>query len=146
MEGIAGVVHESQTDPADPAHAAEYGRFRRLMTGEANAAIEGALAAGADRVLVNDSHWRMMNLLAEELHPAAELLSGGPKARSMMEGVELGFDAALFVGYHAMAGTGHADSARGRLRAGPDGRHGGAGPGFGANRRPHRQLHPRRLP
>src|SRR5437773_31782 len=47
MEGIAGVVHESQTDPADPAHAAEYGRFRRLMTGEANAAIEGALAGVA---------------------------------------------------------------------------------------------------
>ena len=82
--------------------------MRRLMTAEANAAIEGALAAGAEHILVNDSHWLMMNLLAEELHPAAELLSGGPKARSMMEGVEAGFDAALFVGYHARAGVGHA--------------------------------------
>ena len=108
MEGVAGVVHEDQTDPVDPRHAAEYNRFRRLMTAEANAAIEGALAAGAERVLVNDSHWLMMNLLAEELHPAAELLSGGPKARSMVEGIELGFDAALFVGYHARAGAGHA--------------------------------------
>ena len=108
MEGVAGVVHEDQTDPVDPRHAGEYNRFRRLMTAEANAAIEGALAAGAERVLVNDSHWLMMNLLAEELHPGAELLSGGPKARSMVEGVELGFDAALFVGYHARAGTGHA--------------------------------------
>ena len=107
MEGVAGVVHEDQTDPVDPRHAAEYNRFRRLMTAEANAAIEGALAAGAERVLVNDSHWLMMNLLAEELHPAAELLSGGPKARSMVEGIELGFDAALFVGYHARAGVGH---------------------------------------
>src|SRR5438874_8314679 len=67
MEGIAGVVHESQTDPTTPAFAAEYGRFRRLMTAEANAAVEGALAAGATRVLVNDSHWFMRNLLAEEL-------------------------------------------------------------------------------
>ena len=108
MEGVAGVVHENQTDPVDPRHAGEYNRFRRLMTAEANAAIEGALAAGAERVLVNDSHWLMMNLLAEELNPAAELLSGGPKARSMVEGVELGFDAALFVGYHARAGVGHA--------------------------------------
>jgi D-amino peptidase len=108
MEGVAGVVHENQTDPVDPRHAGEYNRFRRLMTAEANAAIEGALAAGAERVLVNDSHWLMMNLLAEELHPAAELLSGGPKARSMVEGVELGFDAALFVGYHARAGVAHA--------------------------------------
>ena len=108
MEGVAGVVHEDQTDPIDPRHAAEYNRFRRLMTSEASAAIEGALAAGATRVLVNDSHWQMRNLLAEELHPSAELLSGGPKLRSMVEGVEEGFDATLFIGYHAMAGTGHA--------------------------------------
>jgi D-amino peptidase len=105
MEGVAGVVHEDQTDPIDPRHAGEYNRFRRLMTSEANAAVEGALAAGATRVLVNDGHWLMRNLLAEELHPAAELLSGGPKLRSMVEGVELGFDAAMFVGYHAMAGA-----------------------------------------
>jgi D-amino peptidase len=105
MEGVAGVVHEDQTDPIDPRHAGEYNRFRRLMTSEANAAVEGALAAGAAHVLVNDSHWLMRNLLAEELHPAAELLSGGPKLRSMVEGVDLGFDAAMFVGYHAMAGT-----------------------------------------
>jgi D-amino peptidase len=78
------------------------------MTSEANAAVEGALGAGATRVLVNDSHWQMRNLLAEELHPAAELLSGGPKLGSMVEGVELGFDAAMFVGYHARAGTRHA--------------------------------------
>jgi D-amino peptidase len=108
MEGVAGVVHEDQTDPIDPRHAGEYNRFRRLMTAEANAAIEGALEAGATTVLVNDSHWLMRNLLAEELHPAAELLSGGPKLRSMVEGVELGFDAAMFVGYHARAGAAHA--------------------------------------
>jgi len=108
MEGVAGVVHEDQTDPIDPRHAGEYNRFRRLMTSEANAAVEGALAAGATQVLVNDSHWLMRNLLAEELHPAAELLSGGPKLRSMVEGVDLGFDAAMFVGYHAMAGAAHA--------------------------------------
>jgi len=108
MEGVAGVVHEDQTDPIDPRHAGEYNRFRRLMTAEANAAIEGALAAGATAVLVNDSHWLMRNLLAEELHPAAELLSGGPKRGSMVEGVELGFEAAMFVGYHARAGAHHA--------------------------------------
>jgi D-amino peptidase len=108
MEGVAGVVHEDQTDPIDPRHAGEYNRFRRLMTTEANAAVEGALGAGATRVVVNDSHWLMRNLLAEELHPAAELLSGGPKLGSMVEGVELGFDAALFVGYHARAGARHA--------------------------------------
>ena len=107
MEGIAGVVHEAQTDPSDPACAAEYARFRRLMTAEANAAVEGAVAAGATRVVVNDSHWFMRNLLAEELHQAAELVAGDPKPRSMVQGIDEqeGFDAALFVGYHARAGT-----------------------------------------
>src|SRR5438876_222898 len=108
MEGIAGVVHESQTDPATPAFAAEYARFRGLMTAEANAAVEGALAAGATKVVVNDSHWFMRNLLAEELHQAAELVSGDPKPRSMVHGIDGGFDAALFIGYHARAGTPHA--------------------------------------
>ena len=108
MEGVAGVVHEDQTDPIDPRHAAEYNRMRRLMTDEANAAVEGALAAGATAVLVNDSHWDMRNILAEALHPAAELLAGSPKRLSMMEGVEGGFDAALCVGYHARGGAAHA--------------------------------------
>ena len=108
MEGIAGVAHEDQTDPIAPRHAGEYNRFRRLMTNEANAAILGALEAGAKAVLVNDSHWLMRNLLAEELHPAAELISGGPKRLSMVEGIDAGFDAAMFIGYHAQAGTRHA--------------------------------------
>src|SRR5256714_13878964 len=107
MEGAAGVVRAPQADPTDPACAAESARFRRLMTAEANAAVEGALAAGATRVVVNDSHWFMRNLLAEELHQAAELISGDPKPRSMVQGIDepAGFDAALFVGYHARAGT-----------------------------------------
>jgi D-amino peptidase len=98
MEGIAGVVHELQTDPTNPAVAADYARSCRFMTGEANAAIQGALDAGATRVVVNDSHWLMRNLIADELHPAAELISGSPKPLSMMEGVQEGFDAACYNG------------------------------------------------
>lgn len=108
MEGIAGVVHWDQTNPVDPRCAPEYARFRRLMTAEANAAIAGALEAGATSVLVNDSHWNMRNLLAEELHESAELVSGDPKPWSMMEGIDAAFDGVFFVGYHARAGTAHA--------------------------------------
>lgn len=108
MEGVAGVVHEDQTNPVDPRCASEYARFRRLMTLEANAAIEGALAGGATRILVNDSHWNMRNLLAEELHPGAALISGSPKTWSMMEGIDLGWDLAACIGYHAKAGTAQA--------------------------------------
>jgi D-amino peptidase len=108
MEGVAGIVHDDQTNPVDPRCAGEYARGRKLMTGEANAAVEGALAAGATYVLVNDSHWTMRNILAEELHERAELMSGEPKRLSMLEGIEAGFDAAVFIGYHARAGTARA--------------------------------------
>src|SRR5262249_22304682 len=53
----------------------------------------------------NDSHGPMTNLLIEDLHPRAHLISGRPKPHGMMEGIELGWDAAIFVGYHSRHGT-----------------------------------------
>ncbi len=82
----------------------DYDRARRLMTQEVNAAIEGALEAGVQEVVVNDSHAEARNLIAEDLHPAAELISGYPKLLYMCQGMGPGFDAAFFVGYHAGAG------------------------------------------
>ena len=75
------------------------------MVGEANAAIEGALAAGATTILVNDSHGSMYNLLPAGLDPAARVLQG-QKPWSMVAGAgpDAGFGVALFVGYHARAG------------------------------------------
>ncbi len=102
MEGISGVVAGKQTDNGE-----EYKRAQKLMTGEVNAAIEGALAGGASEVLVNDSHGSMRNILIEELNPSAQLISGSPKPLSMMQGIDESFDAAFFIGYHAQAGTAH---------------------------------------
>ena len=104
MEGISGVV---TWDHVSSNHK-EYERFRKLMTAEANAAIEGALAGGATRIVVNDSHGEMTNILIEELNPAAELISGSPKPFGMMQGIGPDVDAVFFVGYHAAAGTGAA--------------------------------------
>jgi len=78
------------------------------MTGEANAAISGAFEAGASEVVVNDSHGPMRNLIPEELHENAKLITGSLKALSMMQGIERGFDAVFLVGYHARRGTSHA--------------------------------------
>ena len=99
MEGIAGVNHPHPTNAGHERYPAAV----ELMIGEANAAVEGALAAGATDVLVNDSHGGMYNLLPERMHPAARVLQG-QKAWSMVEGAQEGFDVALFVGYHARAG------------------------------------------
>ncbi len=101
IEGINGVVSSPETEPLAP----EWTRMRKLMMGEVNAAVEGAVAAGAQEILVNDSHASMKNLMIEDLHPAATLLSGGGKMWSMMAGIDKRFDAVLFIGYHARAGS-----------------------------------------
>lgn len=104
MEGITGVLHG---DHVTPGHA-EYERFRRLMTDDVNAAIRGALAAGADQVLVSDGHWDNRNVLIEHLDSRARLNSGSPRPFSMVEGIDLGIDGVMFVGYHARVGTANA--------------------------------------
>ena len=105
MEGIAGIHRPEPTDPKN----VRYPAAAALMIGETNAAIEGALEAGATDILVNDSHWNMDNLLAAEVHRAARVLQG-QKAWSMVAGAQPApdggpsFDVALFIGYHARAG------------------------------------------
>jgi len=99
MEGISGVNGDDQTSAA----GAEYGRARKLMAEDANAAIRGAFDAGATEVVVNDSHGAQRNLLPEDLDPRARLISHTFKRHGMMEGLDETFDAVLFVGYHAKA-------------------------------------------
>jgi D-amino peptidase len=102
MEGLAGVVTSSDVSASGP----DYAHFRAIMAGETNAAVEGAFRAGATEVLVRDSHGAKQNLLPSDVDPRARLLRGqssGPK--NMMEGVDSTFDAVVFVGYHAKAGT-----------------------------------------
>ncbi len=102
MEGITGVAIGRHCNPAEP----EYQRFRKLMTRDVNAAIEGAASAGATEFLVVDSHGPMTNILIEDLDPRAELVSGSNKHFCQMEGIDGGFDAAFFIGYHAREGGG----------------------------------------
>ena len=106
MEGLAGVAHPAQTwFEAGRMDRTDYDRSRGLMAGETNAAITAALAAGATEVVVNDSHWQMRNLRAEDIDPRARLIIGD-KPYSMTTGIGHGmpFSAAVFVGYHAGAG------------------------------------------
>lgn len=100
LEGISGVVGREQTGESPEFEAA-----RALMAGEVNAAVDGAFAAGATEVVVNDSHGDMRNLGASAVDQRALLVSGSPKPLSMVEGIDGTFAAAMFVGYHARVGT-----------------------------------------
>jgi D-amino peptidase len=104
IEGISGVVHGDFMMP----QRSDYLLGRRLMTQDANAAIQGLVEGGAEFILVNDGHGPMRNILIEDLHPAAHLVSGSGDAKDycQLEGADIvKFDAAVCIGYHAMAGT-----------------------------------------
>ncbi len=102
MEGIAGVTHGDHVK----LEGVEYEAARKWMTAETNAAVEGALEAGASEVVVADSHGHMRNLLPDMLHEEALLVRGSPRPLIQMEGLDESFSAAMFIGYHA--GAGHA--------------------------------------
>ncbi|QHJ00207.1 aminopeptidase [Xylophilus rhododendri] len=99
IEGVAGVYHAEQVRPGNP----EFERARLLMAREANAAIDGAFAAGATEVWVNDSHGGFRNMPPDVLDPRAQAIQGKPRYLSMVAGVELGADALCMVGYHSRA-------------------------------------------
>lgn len=101
MEGITGLVDRDDVQP----DGRDYERGRAMMAEDVNAAIRGAVAAGATEVLVNDAHGPMRNLLPEALHPAARLVRGKPKRMLMLEGLTGESDAAICVGYHSRAGA-----------------------------------------
>jgi len=97
MEGVAGVVTGSQLSP----EGFEYERFRKFMTAEVNACIDAAKKAGADEILVSDSHGNGENILIENLPDDVILIRSWPRPLGMMEGIDESFDGAVFLGYHA---------------------------------------------
>ncbi|HEY0535019.1 MAG TPA: M55 family metallopeptidase [Actinoplanes sp.] len=100
MEGTAGIVDWAQCVGDGPEAAAG----RELLLAEVNAAIDGALAAGATEIVVNDSHSVMRNLAPARLHGRATYISGSHKPLYMMEGLDPSFDAIFFVSYHGSMG------------------------------------------
>lgn len=100
MEGTTGTTGWKDVEPGQPA----YERFRRLLTMDVNAAVEGAFDGEATEVVVNEAHDGMRNILIEELDQRAEMISGLHKPLVMMQGID-DCDVVFFVAYHARAGT-----------------------------------------
>jgi len=97
IEGVAGVFHAEQVRAGN----GEYERARAWMTAEANAAVQGAIAGGAEEILVNDSHGGFRNLLPDGLDERARLVLGKPRYLGMMGGLEEACDAVFMIGYHS---------------------------------------------
>lgn len=101
MEGISGIVDREQLLPDER----RYTLGRESMMADL-AAVLTALQEESDveTIWVNDSHDGMLNILAEPMPDGVHLISGGTKLWSMNQGVDRA-DVALYVGYHARAGT-----------------------------------------
>lgn len=97
MEGVAGAVTGDQLGPG----GFEYERFREFMTAEVNAAIDAARAAGAEQILVSDSHGNGANLLIERIPSDVMVVRSWPRPLGMMDGLDETFDGAMFLGYHS---------------------------------------------
>ena len=97
MEGLAGVVTGDQLGPS----GFEYQRFRQFMTDETNAAIDGAIEAGAKEIVVVDSHGNGENLLIEKLPDDVMIIRSWPRRFGMVAGIDESFDGVMLIGYHA---------------------------------------------
>lgn len=101
IEGAAGIAH---WDEAGKPHR-DYPEFRERMTGEAVAACEGALAAGATEIWVKDAHGSGRNILGERLPTEARLIRGwSGHPYGMLQEIDESFDAVALVGWHGPAG------------------------------------------
>jgi D-amino peptidase len=101
MEGIATISHDEQADYK----SLEYPRMREIMTGEVEAAIQGAKDGGADSIVVCDAHDTGRNLLVEKLDDDIEIIQGSAYDLGMMHGISRDCDASLQIGYHSMRHT-----------------------------------------
>jgi D-amino peptidase len=104
MEGATGICCREQTDPVHP----KYAEGRKLLTGDVNAAIEGALAGGATEIIVADMHSGSFNLLPAEVHPAAKVVYGVPHGGPRFPYLDETVDVMFLIAYHAKSGTLHA--------------------------------------
>lgn len=100
FEGVSGVVDIHHCNPGNP----EFEWARRLWIQQINAVAEGAFAAGADEVVVNEAHSAMNYMLPELLHPRVSYISGYIKNDNQMEGLNQSFTGSALLG-HARAGT-----------------------------------------
>jgi len=84
-----------------------YNEARKIATKLTLAVTEELCKTGFEEIVIADSHGPMVNLLVEELPEYVELVRGFPRPLSMVAFAR-GSDVAMFLGYHAKAGTPYA--------------------------------------
>lgn len=103
---IEGITSTTVWEECDTSRT-EYEKFAEQMTKEVVAACEGAIAAGAEEILVKDAHGPGRNIDITKLPENVKIIRGWSGHPYMMaQGVDNTFDAAMFIGYHGGASKG----------------------------------------
>lgn len=100
-EGMPGIFSNEQTNPKGD----RYNDVREIMTDITLWTCDELHKNGVDEIVVADSHDGMGNIYYEKLPEYVSLIRGNQRPVSMMHGVDRKFDGAIFLGYHAAAGT-----------------------------------------
>lgn len=104
IEGTCGINTWDETGPNRDAFGYDY--FRRQMTREVAAACEGAIAAGADDIIVKDAHASARNIIPSGLPREVRISRGwAGDGFGMVTGLQNGVQALAFTGYHCAAFT-----------------------------------------
>lgn len=103
LEGVCGATTWNEVTRGKD----EYPEIQQQMTGEVQAACDGALAAGAAEIVIKDGHDTGCNIIAESLPENTILIKGwSGHPYMMMQELDDSFDGVLMLGYHSLAGGG----------------------------------------
>jgi D-amino peptidase len=101
MEGVSGLARREQCLTGSPA----WREAIPLAEADFNAAVAGAAAGGAKRIVLCDAHGGGSNIRVENMDPRAEYERPAAGKSIMPALATAKFDVALMIGAHAMAGT-----------------------------------------
>ena len=104
MEGISGLVRWADVS----SNGIDFERNRALMTLDTNAAIDGAFAAGATEIVVEENHGveDLCVLDMTLVDPRCRVIRGaGRPGATTMAGLDSGTGVVLLIGHHGRAGS-----------------------------------------
>ena len=100
IEGTAGIARWEEARAQESCH--QY--FKEQMSREVAAACRGALAAGADEVVIKDAHGPASTIIPSYLPKNVRIIRGWfGSPQLMMDGLDKDFDMVVYTGYHSAA-------------------------------------------
>jgi D-amino peptidase len=102
MEGAVGAATPDDVAPGTDSWAG----VSKCWLQDVNTVVDALLAHGASEVVVTDAHGSGSSLDPSQIDPRAGIIRGVPRRFGMLEGIDGGVAAVVFLGYHGTAGSG----------------------------------------